>query len=280
MINRYSWPILVLMTGLIGLGGLMGIFGNLWGIIPFILGLLILNGFRILKESPRQVGLLSFLGVKTDIKVEGLIFTFTPFGWKILDVVIFEMRKEDMPFAIDRVTCNDGGVVTGTVSMSISPDDSTGDDLKDFDDIGQKEGVKRQLDDILEVGVQKIADGNTSQYMTTKGVEMGKTLRNMIEGKSGNDSDDNDDKRKLGIKIYKLQIKLFKTKEVIEAEQQTLVTDSINQRIEKRLKFYKSEKVSPLPSAREIRAEILEEDRNAKGNIKEVRGGGINVNET
>lgn len=269
------------MIVLISLGLFMAL-NQIWiGIIPFVGGLLMATGFKILSESPREVGLISVLGKKTDIKVEGLVLTFTPFGWKIVDVVVFKMVRKDIEFPITNIVCHDKGIISGTVSLSISPGES-GQDLKDFDDSDQLKGVEQQLNDIILVGVQRIADipEHTAHYMTTRRVEIGKELKRIIEGKISGDSTEDDDQRNLGIKIHKLQINLVKDKRVIDAEQQSLVTDVMNTRIQKRLEFYREKGETPLPSAAKIRADLLEEDRNSQGLIKEVRGGGINVNET
>lgn len=271
MKNPFSLGLLTVMGILLSLGGLMGFFGNWWGIVPFTIGTLMTLGFKTLNDSPREVGVISFFGKKTTHKVEGLTLLFHPFGFKIVSIVVLEMRKVDMTFKIDRITCSDGGVVTGEASLSISPGKS-GQDLKDFDDAGQIEGIRKQLDDILEISVQAIAERptSTSAYMTTKGREIGQELLTEIEGSNGNDTDI-DDSRKLGIKIHKLQIKLFKDQKVIDAEQRSLVTVSMNERIQKRVDYYKT--LGTIISPQDARKELIEEDMNSDGRLQEIRGG-------
>ena len=254
---------------------------NWWGLIPFIIGVLMAFGFKILRDSPPQAGLLSVLGQKTNVRVDGWTLLFKPFGIKVIDIVLFDTVKVDFTIPIENITCVDLGIVDGIVSLSISPG-KTGNELRKYDNVGQLEGVKLQLNDILEVAVQQIAEmeGHTTHYMTTKGVEIGLKLKERVEAKNANDHDESDDKRGLGIEIHKLQIKLKKNPAIVAAEQQTLVTDVMNARITKRLAYYRKENANPMPSAQEVRRELLEEDRNGQGLIKEVRGGAVNVNQT
>jgi hypothetical protein len=278
MNNKYCGTLLVIMVTLILVGAIMALNLMLIGVIPFIIGCLMTSGLMTLNPSPREVGIISFLGKKTDCVVEGLVLLFKPFGWKIVDVVVIVMRKVDETIPIDRVTCSDDAVVTGNVSISISPDDSSGETLKQYDDAGQLEGIIKQIDDMLLTGVQKIAknSGRDSTRMISEGVEIGKELQEIVEGVAGIGRDSNtlDDTRGLGFKINKLQIKLRKTDEVIEAEQRSVQTDIMHTRIKKRIKYYE-EKRETVPSIADIRNQLMEEDRNTSGLIKEIRGGNL-----
>ncbi len=274
MKNPYSMFLFIVMTVSLTIGGFLAYNQNLWGLIPMAMAVLMTSGFRTLSASPREIGLIVFLGKKTTWVVEGITLLFNPFGWKIVDVVILGMRKEDKNFDVKEITCNDKGVVTGSVSISFTPDERSGEALKLYDDAGQAAGIVQQIDDILVAGCQYVANQYNANQMAANSDEINKKLFDFVRGRTSGDTNDLDDFRGLGIVVNKLQIKFRKTKEVIGADQKSLETDIMNGRIEKRIKFYSDNSQTP-PSIEEIRKQLIEEDMNADGRVQEIRGGNL-----
>ena len=267
--------ILIVMIGLVLVGGLLALFNQVWGLVPFFLGVLMAFGFKELDDSPRQVGLISFCGIKTPCIVEGLTLIFKPFGLKIVDVVVFDATQQDLTFDVS-VTCCDDGIVSGKVSLSYKPNTTVGTQLIKYDNIGgTPEKLKAQLDDIVETACQTIADCNTTEAMVRDSRGLGITIWSLIRGSIGDPTDTNDldDTTGLGIETIKLQAKLAKSSRVSEAEQKALATAVMEKRIAQRFAAHRLWGTSPMPSAATVRENLMEEDRNADGQITEIRGG-------
>lgn len=202
----------------------MSFFGNLFGLIPMILGAYVATGFKILNDSPREVGIISFLGVKKEWKVEGLTLLFKPFNiWKIVDVVIIDMQQKDIELdEISNIRCSDNGTVSGKISLTIKPDES--DDppgrhnrksgvqkLIDYDNAGQETGVRSQLNDIALAWIQEKAKRNNSIDMSVNGINIGRYILSRMMGVDSHEGEENsdiDDARGLGVEIKKSPLKI------------------------------------------------------------------------
>jgi hypothetical protein len=294
MKNKYSLGILLVMLALLLMGATMAASSNWWGMLPFLLGAYLAMGFRILKDSPRQAGLISVLGKKTSTKVEGLTLVFEPFGWRVISVVIFEIRKIDIPnFEVKNIRCSDGVIVSGIVDMQVMIDTSTGEQLKSFDDIGGAEGLTVLLPGMFETALQEVAAGiqgdqnnppRDSDYMVKQVALVRQSVLAKLkleEKRKKNqvlDLDRTDDCRETGCYAFKCVINLTKPANVQSAEQMSAVTRAMNARIEARMELYKSYRTNPsdpLPSVAEVRKELVGEDVGDKGLYQIIEGGNL-----
>ncbi|MEK7184789.1 MAG: SPFH domain-containing protein [Patescibacteria group bacterium] len=293
-INKYCGTLFIAMIilFLIGLG--MALSNNYWGMIPFGLAGLMASGFTTLKSSPREVGVIALFGSRTETMVDGkgvlggLVLLFKPWFFNVVDIIRFEIVQTDYTIPITSLKCQNNAVVTGTVSIAFKPNDISAEQLSKFDDAGRVEGIKQQLNEMIIANLQeKIKNlpvdevvGNTS----TLGTDLAKSLN----GTNGNSSDTNhyDDISGLGIIITKLQPKLEKDKKAVEADQRVQQTKAMNTRIENRKAYLitngslSEEDSKKSATIDKIRKQLLTEDLHNDKQVKVVRGGGMNVNDT
>ncbi len=282
--NRYYLPFTVVMIAFFVAGVVMGWNGDAWGLVPFVLGGLMASRIEILKASPRQVGIIAAFGEKKNIMVEGAVIIFNPFGLKVLDVVVIEMRQKEMSFPVKNLNCSGGGVLEGEISISVIADKSDVKRLHQFDDVGQMEGLEKQLGGVAQSSLQRIGSVRESPFMITRSDLISKDLKLIMMGEQsslGADTTEMDDAQGFGIIIKKVEVRLNEAKSVIEAKQRRAVTVTINERIETRLQFLLTKgllvvDINPT-LIEEIRKNLMEEDRNADKLIQENRGG-RNVN--
>jgi hypothetical protein len=309
--NPYSAVLLVIMLMVFAVGTILLFNSQLLGFVVFAIGAVMASGFRILSPSPREIGLITFLGQKTDWKVEGLTLLLDQLGIDLIGVVVFKMRKTEKKFPITSIRCNDGVRMKGEVAISIMPDDEddehkTGTEkLRDFDDIGHEEGFFDQIEQILTTALQSIVeDGITNpatgevvvkkKDCTYRWVETHPTaiaaelLRRIKANRPQGDTDELDDSRGLGAKFLKIQVPLTPiNKAVINADEDATVerlqrkaevrdTLTINKQVKERMKMYERMGV-PNPNPVDCRQEIVFE-RLAKDKKVDIVQGGRNVN--
>jgi hypothetical protein len=190
-----------------------------------------------------------------------------------------------------------GGTLKGKVELGIIPNADSGSYLKKYDDAGRDKGIKTLTEGIVISLLQEICTGKnfTVDECVTKSATLAKLLRHRLEGFDDNgnrDNDSTDDITEFGLRIVTCVVKLQKEVVVVQADQNSLITNIMNDRIKARREFYQNEidrlkilqkqdttvQVPTLPHDQEIRRELLEEDRNTAGNIREIRGGGSNIN--
>src|SRR3989344_3614542 len=271
MKNPYSLALLIIMGILLILGSLLAINHNLWGLIPFALGVVIAFGFAQTEPSPRKIGIITVFGEKKPWKVEGLtlLLRFGPI--KIVDMVLIPMRQEDFDFkGLENIRCNDGIIISGKGSISVKPDEDddppgtpdgkTGaQKLIDYDDAGQMKGTEPLLDDMVRSWVQHIANSpdptHDSIWMATHSIEIGNDICERISGKDvpGLDNPDLDDARGLGLKIKKIQMNLHRPPNVVKADEEIIESRVMEKRIRERM-------TSSGLSFNEARAQLIEEE--------------------
>ena len=303
----------MIMLALITFGGLCLWDGHFLGLIPFVAGGLMLQGFREPESSPSRVWIITFLGKKTDCLSRSTTMLLDWLPLKIVSYVELLLEKIDHDFLLKKpVFCKkDGGYIYGFVSVSMEPDcdddpdsvpldqrKSGAEKLSDFNNAGEMKGIKTQLDDILTSWIEQIAneDGNekTTVWMETNGNEISEILLRRISGQEGIPGHGNshlDDVRGLGVKFTKLQAVLSTDKDVIRARNDKLVekaqrsaekfdTETINGQVRLRAKLYTKDEPDPTkrPSLADIRKEIFDERLAKQGKFqKTVNQGGINV---
>jgi hypothetical protein len=293
--NKYSASLLGLMGLLVCLGALALFNGSLWGFIPLILGGLMIKGFRELSPAdPREIGLITFLGKRTTITVEGLTFLLDWLPIEIVGVAVFSMQQEDMDFDIKSVRSSDNVRMKGTVSISFIPDKNN---LDKFDDAKQMKGIEALIDDMLPVWIQNYAQNDQSNgpklghdyaWLETRPKEVGKYLREKLENKDTTDGDTLD-LADLGVLIKKFSVSLspISTK-IVDAGEDTVVellqrnaekedTKTVTEQAENRHEAYVKKMGSKAPTLRECREEIMFE-RLAKDKKVTIIQGGKNVN--
>lgn len=290
MLNRYSLILAGIMGLLLWKGASMAYYQNLWCFIPLILGGLMFKGFKIATPSPKKVWLITFFGKKTSTVIRNwpvLVLDWIPL--KPVGYIEFELLKRDHDFPMKKpIRCSDGGYIEGIISTSLVANDSGGQRLSDFDDIGRMDGVISQLDDILTSWVQEIANEHDSKWMETQGIQIIDMLLPRITGEQGTTSgsvnNQFDDTRGFGITVTKFQplfrppekvIDARNKKRVEEAERDAEVyeTQTINQQVELRYRFYKGKKTK-----KECREEIFDERVLEAGKYQKiVNVGGLNV---
>lgn len=293
MINKYCGTLFLIMLTLLIMGSMLALDGNYWGLIPFSLAGLIASGFTTLKDSPREVGVISFLGARTDIMIDGkgplkgLVLLFKPLGLIIVDIIRFEAKQHDHDIPISSLRCSINGVVTGSVSITFTPDTSNAFSLGFYDDAGREKGVREQLNEITISNLQDIVKDSPVDDVVSQTSKLGKELLDRMEGID--DTIHSDDIRNMGIKIKKLVLKLSKDKKSEEADQRVQQSKAMQTRIEERLKFTKNS--GAISAAQllnpdtvkeildQIRKDLLEEDRSNDKLISETRGGrNLNIN--
>ena len=278
LLNPYSGTLLILMiVGIVG-GGARIYNGNLWGLIPLILGMLLCIGFKWPEEAkPRRVWLITFFGQMTAVKTDGitLLLDWIPM-MKIIGNVEFILLKKDIDINFKKpIRGSDGKYVEGFASVSIVPDElddepgltdrygdwkSGGEKLRDFGNTGTLENVVEQLDDILTTQMEAYAraNGHTTEWLEEHGREISEELLPCITGLRGPPANvgnhELDDTRGFGIRFTKFQIVLRAPDKVIEARTNIQVTEetrkaelvnteTVNRQIVERLKLYRVGKI-------------------------------------
>lgn len=208
LMNPISLTLLVVMLGCFVLGLVMVFNFKLSGFILLAISGWIATGFDYPKPSPKQVWLLTIFGQKTTVRSYGLTLLLPPF----IDKVEISLLKVDHDFPLTKqVVCTRRGSSTsveeknpsiegyidGIVSVSIVPDDqddpytvpktewkSGGQKLRDYDNVGQIEGVKKQLDDVLTAWIQEVADTKSIDmlWMETNGPAIAYFIRTHLVG--------------------------------------------------------------------------------------------------
>lgn len=253
------------------------------GFVLFLIGVLMLRwGLKTLKASPLEVGIIKVFDNKTTTVVKGLTLVMPP----VIDIIPIPARQKDHEFPIKPVTCGDGGVVSGKLSVSIVPRISDGVAMGEFDDAGQMEGVIELMNDLLQVGVQEEAQYSPTDFMVKQSKKVGLKILKKITGKDRGDRNSTDDARHLGCNFPKFALELYKEDKVRATEQEALMAKAIEAMIVNRLKFYQEQEELNnerrrtnrrlpryiVPSLDEIRKQVLEEKRIREGKVEEVRG--------
>lgn len=283
--------LMIIVATMIAIGGMATFYQEMWGVIPLILGgMMLLKGFKIATPSPKKVWLITLFGRKTGTVVRSwpvLLFDWIPL--QPVGYLEFELSRKDHDFQMKKpILCSDGKYVEGLISTSIMADDTNGQTLSDFDDIGRIKGIIDQLDDILTSWVQEIANDKEhgSTWMETQGNTITIILLKRITGEIGTSLGNNefDDTRGLGIKFTKFQVILRPPDKVIDARNEKAVeeanrvsemfeTETENEQILLRYHLYGGAK-----TMKECRDEIFDARALKAGSYKKiVNQGGVNV---
>ena len=311
--NKYSQRLLAIMITLIVFGGLCLWDGNFWGLIPFVMGGLMMQGFREPEASPSRVWIITFMGQKTEClsRKTTLLLDWLPL--EIVGKVEIPLVKVDHNFPLKKpIYCpKDGGNVYGTVSLSFMPDchddvdPTTGsitrsgaEKLSDFDNAGGVPGVEAQLDNMMTVLIGHIANGNANDqkdtlWMETHENEISEMLKKHLDGECAVAGTPSGlaDATGLGVKFTKLNVVLKTHDKVIEARDDLLIenaqrraeivdTETTNQQIEKRLAMYLASEPTAAnrPTVAKMRKEIFDERQLKAGKFQTiVNEGGVNV---
>ncbi len=315
--NPYSFLLLTLLILFTGVGITLLSFGFLlWGMVSLVPAGLIASGFRILspgeekdgKKIPRQVGVITVLGQRRYIKVEGLTLVCDQFGFDLIGLTVFEIKKEDFPVPVPNVRCQDGVRVKGEISMSVVADDSddaadkqngkTGaQKLWDWHDIGRIEGYKNQVEEIAITGLQDILQAEVPtgeakrdfKWVESHPSQISLELMKKIQSwRPPGDNNSLDDTWGLGGKILKIQVPLTpinakvitadedKAIELLQREAELKDTSTINRQVLERIKFYTKQGL-PNVDAKKCRDEVMFE-RLAKDKKVTISQGGRLVN--
>jgi hypothetical protein len=313
------------MLALMSFGALMLVMGYLFGFVPLILGGLMLQGLKWPPDAKtKKVWIITAFGQMTDVKVTGLTMLLDWLPMEIIGKVEIDMVKVDHDFKLTKpVRCIDGIYIDNTVSeisVSMSPDDKDdvhgliaypktgGEKLRDFQNAGGIEGVKRQLDDILTSWIQEIAKepGHDSKWMEENGLQIAEILLPRIKGEVGatraTNNPDLDDVRGLGIAFNKFQVVLLPSQKIIDARNDVQVqndkraanrvnTETVNLQIVERLQLYRNGKrdgagnvlipptpTDKIPSIETIRGMIIQEMLAHDGKLTQtINQGGLTV---
>jgi len=291
--NQYSASILSAMLILLTIGLATLFSGNYWGFIPFVIGMLLTKGFRTLSGSnPREIGLITFLGKRTTVTVEGLTLLLDWLPIEIVGVAVFNMQQEDKDFPIENIRSSDNVRMKGTVSISFVPDVGH---LDKFDDAKQMEGVKALIDDMLPVWLQKLARGTEANenhdytWLESHPREMGEYLRNKLENTDPHDRDAVDIAN-LGVTIIKFSAKLTPssakiiatdediTVEALQRKAELADSETVDLQAEQRHDRYVVRMGAAAPTLKECRDEIIDERLMKEGKVTYTRGNQQNVN--
>lgn len=231
--------------GILILSGLFLLFFQRWiGFIPLTMGGLLCLGFRQLKASPVEVGIITVFGDKVPVVVdEGLTLLLDWLPFDIIGIIIIEAETKNEDFK-DRVSarCSDGATVTGTVSVTFRPDYddddpavvanpmSAGEKLILYANSGQRKGVIEQLDDIIVDCVKEIArkdghtpDGHTYEWMSSNPGEIAKILRAKLCDIPPDSTSALGSAKRMGIKIINIQVELIPSDKVSKTDEDKVV---------------------------------------------------------
>lgn len=291
MANLCSIILLVLMLAFLGIGIGELYEGDNWGWLTLTIGTSILISFRKLSPAPREVGVLTVLGVRTNIMVEGITLVWDPFGIEIVGLQRFVIKQYTKEFPVDSARCSDGVRVRGKAAISFFPDCSSASTLWQYYDAGESEGVFEQIDEIVVVGIQEIVDGaddgvgRTYRWVETHPTKIAAELLVRIRShRPISDSDELDDTRGLGIRIKKLQAPLTPINaEVIKADEDKVVellqreaelrdTETVNKQAMSRKKMYEDQGLTDV-NIKACREEIMFERLSKDKKVNIVQGG-------
>jgi len=305
MNNKYSKSLLIVMIILLALGGWM-LFSKVsfWGLVPFIAGFSIMQGFKGPVSKPnRKIWMLTFFGKQTTTIVESfsLILDWLPFD--VIGYNEIDMKKVNKDFELKKpILCSDKAYVICTISVSMMPDDkddpletlngkTRGEKLRDFLNIGKMDGIIEQLDQLIPAGVQRfaIAKRKTSEEMEVSNEEIAKDLLDRLTGKQTPDtdiSDELDDTRGFGIRFTKFQPVIQPPPKVVEARNDRMV--ELAQREAEMEDIMTTDKLTKERmktdtklSAKEARDQVFDEKALKAGAYKKVVNvGGLNVTNT
>jgi len=271
LFNEYSGMLLMIMTACLIGGAILLYNADIWGAIPFMFGIMMLNGVKWPQEAkPTRVWLLTVFGQMTTTKIEGptLVLDWIP-KFNIIGYEEFVLKKVDRKIPLRKpVLCKDGVYVEGEISAAFLPDSeddppghkdkrgewkSGGEKLRDYANADDVEDIIDQLDDILTVWVQNFGNKWTSTDMEVKSQEMSAELLQCVTGTKGfageAGNSDIDDTRGLGIRFTKFQVILKAPQKVIDARVDIQVqgakrmaevvnTHTVNLQIAERAKMY------------------------------------------
>lgn len=304
--NRLTVGIWILDSALVLSGALLCTHGSWWGVVPLIIGTILiltnLGGPESTTDDPEsKKWLLTFLGELTDIEIRRLTLTLS-FPFRIVGFVPIDMEKVPHKFPLSRpITCTDDAPLYGFVAVTLVPDDrnlpgkSGGENLRDFINAGAMKGIKEHLDDLLLVWLQEdFGNHMDSREMEREQVKISRELHRRIrDGHSATHLDEDseiDDISNLGVRFSKFNVVLFPTEAVQKARSDVLIenaqrraekvdTETMNQRIHDRLIANKADLApgeDPL-TFREARKQIYNESLAKAGNVKKIiNKGGIN----
>ena len=311
--NLYSFSLLLILSLSLAVGITLLLNDQfLFGMISIVPAGLVASGFRILspgeekdgEEIPREVGMITVLGHRTYCMVHGLTLVCDQFGFDLIGLTVFQIKKEDLKITVPSARCQDGVRVKGEISLSVVPDDN--DDpvckanakigakkLWDWHDIGRVKGYKDQIEEICITGLQDILQEppeNNEPIRDFRWVESHPTkiacdLMKKIESwRPPSDGNSLDDTRGLGGKIVKIQVPLTpinqtvitadedKAVELLQREAELRDTETINRQIQARVEFYT---VQGLPNVdvKKCRDEIMFERLSKDKKVNIVQGG-------
>lgn len=231
------------MSSLLVIGGRMVFDGNWWGAIPFIIGLGILKGLKLLPASPYTLGVSTLFGDKVPYLARGFAFTFEPFGFPIIGVVEIKavQKNVDVKNLNIQVICKDGVTVVVKGSTLIRPRED-GESLISLDNVGGLDGAADQLRDLLLPWTQVFATKNGSHKFITQQIHIKDKI---LEGLRGGNPDgilttDFDDIGKLGIEITKFALEFERDPKVTDAENNLHIVKRIEDMIREKIKVARS----------------------------------------
>jgi hypothetical protein len=211
------------------------------GFIPLTLGALLCLGFKELKPSPLETGIITVLGKKVPVLVKGWVLLLDWLPIDIIGVVVIIGRTFSKDFKeADRIIarCFDGTTVTGSVSITLVPDMeddpvgtidwmSGGDKMILYDDNGQEEGVLRQVADMIVDHIKEIAKlpGHDYKWMVSEVVMIDESLKVRLQGKPHDTMLALGNLRTMGVKFVNVQTNLVASKAVQDADEDKAIED-------------------------------------------------------
>lgn len=263
MKNPYSFTLVmilglsIIITGFLALNGqgvpaLIG--GTIIGIIAF--------NAKILEDSPRTVGVISFLGKRTKHSEEGLVFLLGP----IINVIEFPIALKEKPYTLKSVQCR-VGAVDGKFEVGIKPL-TDGASLGQFDDVGRYNGAFALIDDPIRAALQEIISTLSVDEVVKNQHNLQVQVLAKACGKIRGDTDATNDLRGLGFSIEKFNLNLVKDDKTLEAEKKSLSADALAKRVIARIDQIKElnrgrdpQNQEPVPTFEKAREQLLQEDK-------------------
>jgi hypothetical protein len=178
--------ILMLLCCLFGVGVIMLLLAKWWGVIFLAIGgVMLYTGFKKIPASPPNVGLITIWGERIDdVKKEGWRL-FAPFFPFFYDAILVDVEKKEKDFLPEDVRSQEKAELEINNAITWTPDKDVPKNLKEYLNVGGKEGVEKILKDIIGEACRQYAIGRGWEEVLDTRDELAMNIIKALTGESG-----------------------------------------------------------------------------------------------